>query len=106
MGAPDLRLLNFDTEPHNATVDLTYLGTTPPESAFENGYEVSAESGITQDGITLRKGTYRLHVELEDGTTATYRWNVTEDTRLVAVHVTRSGEIAIRTPSILRLPES
>lgn len=106
MGAPNLRILNFDTEPHNVAVSLTYLGTTPPESAFENEYEVSAEGGVEQDTVTLRKGTYRLRVRLGNGTTATSRWNVTEDTKLVAVHIMRSGEIAIRTPTGIRLPES
>lgn len=105
-GAPDLRILNFDTERHEVTVTLTYLGTTPPESAFESRYEVPAESGLEQGGVTLRKGTYRLRVRLENGTTATYRWNVTEDTMVISVYIMRNGEIAIHTPSILRLPET
>ena len=106
VSGPGLRVVNFDTERHVAKIGLTYLDGSSPESAFEEEYKVSAESGVEQSTVTLRKGTYRLRVELDDGTAASYRWSVTRETDLATAHVTRSGEIALRTPSGIRLPKS
>lgn len=105
--AASFRLYGFHPEPHDVTVTVEFLGvdgtaTGSSQVAFEQAYELAPASGVSQDGVTYRRGKYRLTAKLDTGAEATYRWSLStapgSDTPPVSVLVTPTAGVRIRRP--------
>lgn len=105
--AASVRVYGFHPEPHDLTVTVEFLGadgtaTGSPQVAFEREYALAPASGIRQNGVTYRRGEYRLTATLDTGAEATYRWSLSTapspDTPPVSVLVTPTAGVRIRRP--------
>jgi hypothetical protein len=90
---------NFDGNDHALTTTLTYLGSTPPERVLRSTDSIDAQQGVEREDVPLRTGTYRITVRLDDGSTVTRRWAVSErsawDSNALSVYVTPDGDLAV-----------
>lgn len=101
------RVYNMDTDHHELSVTVDFLGGFTPVEAFATEYALGPRAGILQESVTYRRGAYRITARLEDGTQATYRWTVTDDEDYgqfeTSIFVTPTGGLTIREPAFDRL---
>lgn len=94
-----VEVLNFDDRRHVVTWNITYLGTNSSDPVATETYDLGAHEGVEQDKRRLSQGSYRLAVTLEDGTSATYHWNVSgsdeANANSVTVYVTPNGTLKV-----------
>lgn len=93
------RVYNFAPRSYSVSVHVTYLNASHSDDVLSTTYEVGPEAGIWQDGVTVRRGTYRIDAELGNGETTTYRWRVDGSSGYswaeTAIYVTPTGNVFV-----------
>lgn len=114
-GDATYRVYNLDPESHTVSVTVEFLGrvdsTTVSDSetqvALDRTYSMGPATGLQQESVTYRRGTYRLTAGLEGGPETTYRWDLrskpTYEDPPVTVVVTPVGGITVRRPPFREL---
>ncbi|MDQ2074733.1 hypothetical protein RBH20_19585 [Haloarcula sp. H-GB4] len=96
------RVYNLDTNAHELSVIVDFLGAFTPAEAFSTEYTLGPTSGILQDSVTYRRGEYRITAELANGSSASTQWTVTKDDdygrHKTSIIVDPAGKLTIRKP--------
>jgi len=96
------RVYNLDTNAHELSVTVDFLGGLTPAEAFSTEYTLAPTSGILQDSVTYRRGEYRITAELANGSSTATRWTVTKDENYgwgeTSIIVDPAGGLTIRKP--------
>lgn len=98
------RIYNFDSDAQQVSVAVTYLDTDEPEQAFSSAYDLQSESAIWQQGVAVRRGTYRIAAQLDPETTANARWTIADDATFqwapMVVRISSDGDLTVHRSSI------
>lgn len=107
-GDATYRVYNLHPKSHTVSVTVEFLedadgtGGSTSTTVLERTYGMGPATGVEQESVTYRRGTYRLTAGLEDGPETTYRWDLqsapTYEDPPVSVIVTPVGGIAVRRP--------
>jgi hypothetical protein len=96
------RVYNMDTNAHELSVTVDFLGGLTPAEAFSTEYTLAPTSGILQDSVTYRRGEYRITADLANGSSTSTQWTVTKDEdygrHKTSIIVDPAGELTIRKP--------
>lgn len=93
LNAGGFEVLNFDGANHTVSVQVTYLTETNTPRIFSQSYSVGEHGGIVQPGVTARKGTHNVSIQLDNGATSAFGWSPSaEHVNRVAIVITPNGE--------------
>jgi hypothetical protein len=94
------RASNVSQSQHSLTVTVEFRSETGTVPVLERTYSLDATTGVRQESVTYRRGTYRLTAVLENGSTATFDWQIRSepvwDDPPVTVLVTPTADVVIR----------
>jgi hypothetical protein len=96
------RAYNLGSTAHTLTVVVEFVTETGHEEVLERTYDLPIASGIEQESVTYRRGTYRVTATLENGREATYERSLESEPTFrdppVAVIISPNNGVAIRRP--------